>query len=91
MNSVTFITNFTTLSLQIDMSPIMKSQFKYSLGIFLSLSLSLSLYIYIYIYIIIIIIIINNSIPCLGFNILHNKIHSYKFLNSLKYPYFLVK
>ena len=35
--------------------------------------------------------IINNMIPCLGFNFLRTKIPSHKFINSLKYPYFVVK
>ena len=34
---------------------------------------------------------INNRISCLGFIILHTKISLHKFLNSLKYPYLLVK
>ena len=34
---------------------------------------------------------INNKIFCLIFNILHTKIPSHKFLNSLKYHYLLVK
>ena len=34
---------------------------------------------------------INNRILYLSFNILHTKISSYKFLNSLKYPYLLAK
>jgi len=31
---------------------------------------------------------VNNMILCLDFNILHSKISSYKFLNSLKYLIF---
>ena len=34
---------------------------------------------------------IKNRIPCLVFDILHTKILSHKFLNSLKYPYLLVQ
>ena len=34
---------------------------------------------------------INNKISYLGFNILHTKIPSHNFLNSLKYTYLLVK
>ena len=34
---------------------------------------------------------INNMISCLSFIILRIKISSHKFLNSLKYPYILVK
>ena len=51
----------------------------------------LSLHIYIYILIVVSTYTNNNMIFYLDFIILHTKISLYKFLNSLKYTYFLVK